>query len=281
MSDDQPSEAPASEAAYDRFAAAYRDWWAPVIAPSAIRLLDQLDGLLPVDRPSTVVDIGAGTGTLSLAALERWLQVRVVGVDPARKMLNLAEAAARDAGLHERLTVTIGEAADLPLPEASVDAAISSFVMQLIPSRAAAAREAFRVLRPGGVFACLTWRADEDAFEAESAFDDALEELRIDPPAGSGKGTRAYRSPGSAAAELRRAGFRAVRAREGWLEHRFTPRSYLDVLEHWVADEIFASAGEPMRRRLRASALRRLARLSPEALVWRRPLVSVIGVRPT
>jgi SAM-dependent methyltransferase len=272
---DQPAEA-----AYDRFAAAYRDWWAPVIAPSAVRLLDRLDGLLPADRPSTVVDIGAGTGTLALAALERWPNVRVIGVDPSRKMLDFAATAARDAGRDKRLSLEVGKAASLPLPDASVDVAISSFVIQLTPSRAAAVREAFRVLRPGGVFACLTWRSGEGPFEPESAFDLALEELGIEaPPSGSGNG-RPYASPGTAAAELRRAGFRSVHAREEWLEHRYTPRSYLELLERWIENDTFEKLEEPMRRRLRAVGLRRLEQLDPDALLWRRPLVSVVGQRP-
>jgi ubiquinone/menaquinone biosynthesis C-methylase UbiE len=270
----------AEEASYDRFAAAYREWWAPVIAPSAVRLLDRLEGLLPSDRPSTIVDIGAGTGTLALAALERWPEVRVIGVDPSRRMLELAAEAASRAGCGDRLSVEVGDAAGLPLTDASVDAAMSSFVIQLTPNRAAAVREALRVLRPGGVFACLAWRAEDDPFEPESAFDLALEELDIDLPPPGGDGTRPYASSGSAAAELRRAGFTPVRAREEWLEHRYTPRSYLEVLEHWIEDATFEALDEPMRRRLRAEVLRRLERLDPAALVWRRPLVSVVGRRP-
>ena len=272
---------PTDEAPYDRFAEAYRDWWAPVIAPSAIRLLDRLDELLPSDRPATIVDIGAGTGTLALAALARWPEARVIGVDPSRRLLEMAESAARATGFADRLTVQVGEAAHLPLPDASIDGAMSSFVIQLVASRAAGVRDAFRVLRPGGVFACLTWRAEDDEFEPDAVFDDALDALRITPPPiPGGDGTRPYASPASAAAELRRAGFREVRAGEEWLEHRFTPRSYLDLLEHWIEDDTFATLSEPMRRRLRAEVLRRLERLDPGQLVWRRPLVRVVGRRP-
>jgi len=268
-----------TEATYDRFAAAYRDWWAPVIAPSAVRLLDRLDGRIPADRPSTIVDIGTGTGTLALGALARWPATRVIGVDPSQEILDLAAAAARDAGVTDRLTLKLGEAADLPVPDASVEAAMSTFVIQLVPNRAAAVREAFRVLTPGGTFACLTWRAEEDPFEPEDAVEDVLDELGIEPPERPGGG-RPYASAGMAAAELRRAGFRSVRAREEWLEHRFTPRSYLDLLEHWIEDDLFATLDEPMRTRFRAVLLGRLERLPPDALVWRRPLVSVIGHAP-
>lgn len=269
------------DAAYDRFAADYRDWWAPVIAPASVGLLDRLDGLVAVDRSVTLVDIGTGTGTLALAALRRWPTARVIGVDPARRLLEMAEAAARDAGVGDRLTTEVGEAGRLPLADGSADAAVASFVLQLTPSRAAAVREAARVLRPGGVFAHLTWRQDPDPWEAEDAFDDALDALRIEPPPrpGGGRVDRAYPSPRTAADELRRAGFRSVRAEEVWMEHRLTPTAYADLAEHWTESETFDTLGAAMRGRLRREVERRVSRLPADALVWRRPLVWAIGLR--
>src|SRR5918994_894493 len=239
MAAERTPDAEAAEALYDGFAADYRDWWAPVIAPAAIRLLDRLNGVMLEAQPATLVDIGTGTGTLALAALGRWEQVRVIGVDPARRLLDIAEADAREAGVGHRLTTMVGEAAALPVPDRGVDGAMSSFVLQLIPNRAAAVRDAFRVLRPGGAFASLTWRADEEPFEPEDVFDDALDALRIEPPTRSEGVGHSYPSPEAAAAEMRRAGFRSVHATEEWLVHRFTPASYLDVAEHWVEDGTF------------------------------------------
>ena len=266
------------EPAYDRYAAAYRDWWAPVIAPSAAALLDDLDGLLS-EGEMRIVDIGAGTGTLSFAALERWPAARVVGVDPSGRMLEEAVAAARGRSLDGRFESRVADAARLPLPDGSMDAAISSFVIQLLPSRAAAVREAWRVLRPGGIFACVTWRAGGGRSELETAFEEAADELGMELPAPPGRDPRPYGSAGAAAAELRRAGFRTVRARERWLEHRYTPDSYVDMLEHWIEDDVFDPLDEPMRQRLRAEVMRRLERLDPAVLVWRRPLISVVGRR--
>jgi ubiquinone/menaquinone biosynthesis C-methylase UbiE len=267
-----------TEAAYDGYAADYREWWAPVIAPAAVSLLDRLDGLVEAD--ATLVDIGAGTGTVAVAALRRWPSIRVIGVDPARTLLEWAEADAREAGAADRLTVKVGEAADLPLADDSVDMATSTFVLQLIPDRLAGVGEAFRVLRPGGVFAHLTWCSDEDPFEPEDVFDDALDALRIEPPERAEGAGESYESAESAAEELRRAGFLDVRARDEWLVHRFTPQSYLDVAEHWTEDDAFADLDEQTRAHLRAEVLRRLELLDPESLVWRRPLVGVVGRKP-
>ena len=265
---------------YDAWAVAYRDWWGPVIAPSAVRLLDRLaDGGLD-GRPFELVDVGTGTGALAIAALERWPLARAIGVDPASRMLELAgaEARRRSPGLADRLRLAVGAADRLPLADASADAAVSSFVIQLVPSRSAALREIARVLRPGAPIAMLTWQADEVTFEPDDAFMDALGELAIDAPPLGGD-TRPYTSPEAAATGLRRAGFERVSARTEWLEHRYTPESYLGVLEHWVETELFANLGFARRHRLRREALRHLRRLPADAFVWRRPLVSVAGIR--
>lgn len=265
---------------YDAWAEAYRDWWGPVIAPSAVRLLDRLAASHLDGRPFEFVDVGTGTGALALAALERWPHARALAVDPASRMLELAaeEAGRRAPGLADRLRLEVGRADRLPLPDAAADVAVSSFVIQLVPSRTAALREIARVLRPGGLVALITWQAEELAFEPDEAFMLALDDLDIDAPPLEGD-ARPYTSPEAAAAEVRRAGFARVRARTEWLEHRYTPQTYLGVLEHWVESELFAGLGFARRHRLRREALRRMRRLPPDAFVWRRPLVSVVGVR--
>ncbi len=271
------------EAAYDGFGEAYRDWWAPIIAPWSVGLLDRLEGVLGRDAEVRILDVGTGTGTLALAALERWPRSRVIGVDPSRVMLELAaaEATRRGEGIADRLRLLRGTADRLPVPDASADLALSSFVIQLVAARAAALREIHRAVRPGGRVALLTWQADDAPFEPDEVAWTVMDEL--DVPASPGGGDRPYTSPAAAAAELRRAGFREVRAATTWLEHRFTPRGFADVVEHWSEEDALASLGPDRRRafgrRLR-ERLERLARTDPEAFVWRRPLVSVLARRP-
>jgi len=274
-------EADEAERIFDEFAGAYRDWWGPVIAPAAVTVLDDIEDLVRDSAPFDLLDLGSGTGVLALAALERWPAVRVAAIDPSRGMLEIGSKAARQRSpaLARRLR-TIAAAADhLPLADASMGAAVSSFVLQLVPNRAAALREVWRVLRPGGRFACVTWHADDPPFEPEDVFSDALDELQIIRPSNE-RQVQPYTSAQAAAAEFRRAGFRDVRGRDAWLEHRLTPESYLDLLEHWMSRELFAGLDPVTRRQLRARALELLRRLPAEAFVLRQPLVRVVGTRP-
>lgn len=274
-------EADEAERIFDEFAEAYRDWWGPIIAPAAVGVLDDIE----VDRgggaPFELLDVGSGTGALALSALERWPAVRVRAVDPSSRMLEIAADAARrrTPAFASRLRTITAAADRMPMAEASIDAAVSSFVIQLVPSRAAALREVHRVLRPGGRFACVTWHADDPPFEPDDAFSDALDELQIVPPSDE-RDIHPYTSASAAAAEFRRAGFREVRAWDAWLEHRFTPGSYLDLLEHWIDRDLFAGLDEETRPQLRARALERMSDLRADAFRWRRPLVRVVGTRP-
>jgi SAM-dependent methyltransferase len=271
-----------TEAAYDRYGAAYRRWMAPIVAPPARRLLDRLDGAVVGDGRLRLVDIGTGTGTLAIEALARWSDASAIGVDQSQVMLDIATDEARQRGgpaLVDRLELRVGDAERLPIDDATADLAVSSFVIQLATSRAGAVREIFRVLRPGGTAAVVTWQVEEDPFEPDAVVDDIFEELRIDHPTGSGR-ARPYPSPAAAAAEFRRIGFEEVSATREWLQHQFTPQSYLDLVQNWIEDDVFAELDEPRREKARSRILRRLGRLPAPALEWRLPLVSVIARRP-
>ncbi|MDA0815698.1 MAG: ubiquinone/menaquinone biosynthesis methyltransferase [Chloroflexi bacterium] len=106
-------------------------------------------------RPGDIVlDAGTGTGDLALACLEAGAD-RVVGIDVAEPMLQRARQKAIGRGQAPRTTFSQGDATNVPLPDASVDAWCSAFVVRNIPDLPAALSEAYRVLRPGGRLAIL------------------------------------------------------------------------------------------------------------------------------
>lgn len=264
---------------YHRYATAYHRWWAPVIAPAGRRLLDDVAAMVNGPR-AHLIDIGTGTGSVAVAALQRWPACRVTGVDPAPGVLAVAGKAARQlgAGAGHRLTLLEGEAARVPLPDRSAHAVVSSFVVQLVPNRAAVTREAFRLLRPGGRYAVLTWQAGRFDFHPYLAFERALEDVGLE--ASVSREQRPYRSPAGAAAELRRVGFRRVRGQIVTLAHPFEADTYLAVLEGWLENELFEALDDSRRERLHRATAERLAQVARADFVWRRPLVSVVGDRP-
>ncbi|MEV4455043.1 methyltransferase domain-containing protein [Microbispora sp. NPDC049633] len=96
-----------------------------------------------------VVEIAVGTG-LNLPLYDAG--TTVVGIELSERMLELARRRAARAGLGERVELRQGDVQRLDLADGVADTVVSTFTMCTIPDPAAAAREAHRVLRPGGRF---------------------------------------------------------------------------------------------------------------------------------
>ncbi len=89
----------------------------------------------------------------------------------------------------------------------------------------------------------------------------------------------AWRSPASAVAELRRAGFLDVRAHARPLGYRFEPRSFLGWKEHLDERQLFEGLDRARRERLLALLRSRLRRLRRDDFVVPDPVVYVTGRR--
>lgn len=267
---------------YDRIADGYGTWWGPVLEPAALELLDFVAPDAATAR--RVVDVGTGTGTVALAAARRWPSLEVVGVDASEAMLAAARRAAEAARVPEGqpgVTFTRAYADRLPLDDASADLVLSSFVYQLVPSRGRALREAHRILAPGGRLAYVTWLEGATPFAPDAAFDDALEAVGLDPRGDADDDGRAgdVPTPGAAAAQARRAGFRSVAAHAGAVRHDFTPESWLGFLAEFDEQDLFASLDRDLRGRLEEELLHRLRALAPADLRLELPVVYVTGRR--
>ena len=274
-------DAPVTEQAerYDRIAAGYDRWWAPVLGPSAVGLLDHIEKAV-AEGAHELLDVGVGTGNLSIAALKRWPAVNVTGIDASGEMVRAVEAlvAKRASAARHRFRGKVAFAAELPFDDGSFDAAMSSFVLQLVPSRPAALREIRRVLRPGGLFGHVTWLVDARVFAPDRIFDALLEEYGFendDDPNRKGD----IPSTKHAAGELRRAGFRNVVATGAMLDHPFTVDGYISFLTEFDEESLFDEMDRAERRRFLAEFRARLMALRPDELAFRVPIVYATGRR--
>lgn len=102
-----------------------------------------------------VLDLATGTGDLAIAIARMYPAARVRGTDPSRNMLAIGVDKVRAAGLASRVSLSAGDAQEIALPDASVDAVTIAFGIRNVPDRDRALAEMARVTRPGGTVAIL------------------------------------------------------------------------------------------------------------------------------
>ncbi len=153
---------------YDADAAAYEQWWAPVLRRTMEPVLDSI-GWTGV---GTFLEVGCGTGGVLDGAALRAPEALVVGIDATSAMLERAPCE------HGRLQA---DAHRLPLADASVDVAVCGFVLQHTERPDVVLRELGRVVRPGGQLRIAAWGGPILRWEGEQIFSDELDALGVPP----------------------------------------------------------------------------------------------------
>lgn len=98
----------------------------------------------------SVLDVGCGTGEVTLFAKQRAGQGKVHGIDPAPEMIAVARKKAKRK--HLDIDFRLGVIEALPFPDSSLDVVTSSLMMHHLPDelKRRGLREIYRVLKPGG-----------------------------------------------------------------------------------------------------------------------------------
>ena len=110
---------------------------------------------LPARIDGDVLETACGTGILTRRLRDRLAPgVRLVATDLNRAMLDYAR---RRLGEPPGVEWQTADAAALPFPDGSFGAVVCQLGIMFVPDKAAAMREARRVLVSGGLFAFLVW----------------------------------------------------------------------------------------------------------------------------
>jgi demethylmenaquinone methyltransferase / 2-methoxy-6-polyprenyl-1,4-benzoquinol methylase len=102
-----------------------------------------------------VLDLATGTGDLAVDIARMHPGATVIGLDPSRQMLAVAQHKLARRQLADRISLVRGDAQALPYRDDEMDAATIAFGIRNVPDRVAALREMARVVRPGGRIAVL------------------------------------------------------------------------------------------------------------------------------
>jgi demethylmenaquinone methyltransferase / 2-methoxy-6-polyprenyl-1,4-benzoquinol methylase len=126
----------------------------------------------------TIIDCAGGTGDIArrLAARARAVQLRRGGADARIVVVDYSPemvAAGVERGGAPEIVWSVGDAQNLPLPDACAEAYIIAFGIRNVADISRALSEARRVLKPGGRFLCLEFsrpvtEALRDAYDAYS-----------------------------------------------------------------------------------------------------------------
>lgn len=122
-------------------------------------------GAWTADPPRGTLDVGCGTGTISVLLAE--LGHEVLGVDAAPAMVQRARQKAADAG-HD-IRFGLGDATALGLVDDAVEQVVERHLLWTVPDPAAALAEYRRVTAPGGRIVVFEGRWDFEEHREEYA----------------------------------------------------------------------------------------------------------------
>ena len=275
-------DAPETTSRYDDMAEGYARFWAPVIRPAAVRVLDLVASTLDDRDEAHVLDVGSGTGSLAIAALQTWPRHRVTGIDPAGGMLEVARHTADEQlaqHVARRFRAEVAAADQLPFEDGTFDLAISSFVLQLVEDRPAALREIRRVLRPGSTFAWVAWERTERAYEPDRIANEILDAAGFDPPEPDSR-PGDLESAEATEREMHQAGYADVVVRGGELAHEWDVQGYVEFYTEFDEASLFDDLEPDERAELIGKLRDRLGPLTRDEMTLRLPVLYVVGRAP-
>ena len=97
-----------------------------------------------------ILDVGTGPARIAITLCRADREFRVLGIDLAGPMLDLARRNVADAGLTDRIRFARGDAKSLPFPDGRFEAVISNTIVHHIPDPAPALAEMVRLVADGG-----------------------------------------------------------------------------------------------------------------------------------
>lgn len=139
---------------YDSIARRYDDIWGDRFKEAARHIW----ALIPHCAGASVLDIGTGTGVVPRALGTRLSELTVIGCDRSASMLSEAKSQT------PMLCTLAAEAAELPFRQSIFDVVTASFVVSHLQDYRAGLIEAYRVLKPAGVFAMTSWAAGTNPY---------------------------------------------------------------------------------------------------------------------
>ena len=109
-----------------------------------------------------VLDIGSGSGACAVLLVSKHRAARVTGIDVEDPVCKAANLRAKEAGVEDRVEILKINPGPFPFDASNFDIVFSKDSIIHLQDKAEMARQAFRVLKPGGHFAASDWLISHD-----------------------------------------------------------------------------------------------------------------------
>lgn len=245
---------------YSASSNAYARRWAPVIAPMAKPIF----GALPLAGTPMVLDVGSGTGAMLPNVRAAAPQARVVGLDRAEGMLDVAKAAGWRA-------VAVADGQKLPVRSGAVDVALLVFVLFHFPDPVEALREMRRGLRPDGRVGIVVWGTDPGVPGA-SVWTEELDRKETPPDTRDPSVVKVQlmNTPDKLTQVIHASGLEVTTLWSEWFCHAFRLEDLIKLqLGCGVPSRRLPSLSAKRRAKCEARVRERLAEFTPEQLEYR------------
>jgi ubiquinone/menaquinone biosynthesis C-methylase UbiE len=256
------------KASWNKFAPGWKKWddmTMDFLKPMGDKIIE----LVHPEPEDHILDIAAGTGEPGLTIASMLPGGKVIITDLSEDMLQVARENATRRGIDNIETVAC-DVCELPFADNTFDAISCRFGFMFFPDMLMAAREMFRVLKPGGRMATSVWNVPEKNFWITAIMGTINRNMELPPPPPGAPGMFRCAKEGFMTALLSEAGFRNTRQEEvaGQLNSKTTD-TYWNMMTEIGAPIVAAlsKADDAMKEKIKTEVYQAVAERFPDGNV--------------
>jgi ubiquinone/menaquinone biosynthesis C-methylase UbiE len=170
---------------------------------------DEIIRLLQLGENDVVLDIAAGTGEPGLTIAGMVKGGKVIITDLSEGMLQVARGKAAKRGI-TNIDTQVCDVSHLPFEDNTFNSVSCRFGFMFFPDMLLAAKEIFRVLKPGGRIATTVWAAPDRNFWSTATMSVINKNIDIPQPPAGAPGLYRCAERGMVAGLFHQAGFKNV-----------------------------------------------------------------------
>ncbi|HEY8661022.1 MAG TPA: class I SAM-dependent methyltransferase [Hanamia sp.] len=169
---------------WNKFSPGWKKWdnlFMDFLRPMGNEIIEQLH----LKDTDVVLDVAAGTGEPGLTIASKVKNGKVIILDLAEDMLLIAHENAAQRGI-KNIETHVCDACELPFVDNTFDAISCRLGFMFFPDMLLAAKEMYRVLKPGGRIATTVWNIPEKNFWVTAMMGTINKNMELPaPPPGS------------------------------------------------------------------------------------------------